>query len=120
MSEVMKKHSEIGHRIAGSSPDLAQIAPGILYHHERWDGSGYPSGLKGVRIPIISMTLSIADAYDAMISNRPYKKGISKEKALKELGRCSGTQFDPYLVDKFFEIVKGKSSAKQPKNGLHE
>jgi diguanylate cyclase (GGDEF)-like protein len=117
--EVMKKHSEIGHRIAGSSPDLAQIAPGILYHHERWDGSGYPSGLKGGRIPIISRILSIADAYDAMISNRPYKKGISKEKALKELGRCSGTQFDPYLVDKFFEIIKEKSSAKPPKNGLY-
>ncbi len=116
--EVMKKHSEIGHRIAGSSPDLAQIAPGILYHHERWDGSGYPSGLKGGRIPIISRILSIVDAYDAMISDRPYKKGVSKEKALKELERCAGKQFDPYLVEKFFEIIRGKKPTGETKNGL--
>src|SRR4030066_333655 len=117
--EVMKKHSEIGHRIAESSPDLAQIAPGILYHHERWDGSGYPSGLKGGRIPIISRILSIVDAYDAMISDRPYRKGMSEEKALKELERCAGTQFDPYLVEKFFEIIKGKKPAGETKNGLY-
>ncbi|MDD5621741.1 MAG: diguanylate cyclase [Actinomycetota bacterium] len=110
--EVMKKHSEVGYRIAESSPDLAQIAPGILYHHERWDGSGYPGGLKGGRIPIISRILSIVDSYDAMISDRPYKKGMSKDKVLKELERCAGTQFDPYLVEKFLEIIKGKNSAK--------
>lgn len=110
--EVMKKHSEIGYRIVESSPDLAQIAPGILYHHERWDGSGYPGGLKGGKIPIISRILAITDAYDAMISDRPYNKSISKEEALKELERCAGTQFDPYLIEKFFEIIKGKNSAK--------
>lgn len=110
--KLMKKHSEIVHRIAESSPDLVQIAPGILYHHERWDGSGYPGGLKGGRIPIISRILSITDAYDAMISDRPYKKSISKDKALKELKKCAGNQFDPYLVEKFFEIIKGKNSSK--------
>ena len=88
---------------------LVQIAPGILYHHEKWDGSGYPGGLKGGRIPIILRILSITDAYDAMISDKPYKKGISKDKALKELERCAGTQFDPYLVEKFLEIIKGKT-----------
>ncbi|MFA5014915.1 MAG: HD domain-containing phosphohydrolase [Actinomycetota bacterium] len=118
--EVMKKHSEIGRRIAESSPDLAQIAPGILYHHEKWDGSGYPDGLKGGKIPIISRILSITDAYDAMISDRPYKKGISKDKALKELERCAGTQFDPYLVEKFLEIIKEENPAKQSINDLHE
>lgn len=117
--DVMKKHSEIGHRIAESSPDLAQIAPGILYHHEKWDGSGYPSGLKGGRIPIISRILSIVDAYDAMISDRPYKKGMPEEKALKELERGAGTQFDPYLVEKFFEIIRSKNPAGETKNGLY-
>lgn len=109
--EVMKKHSEIGHRIVESSPDLAQIAPGILYHHERWDGTGYPGGLKGGKIPIISRILAITDSYDAMISDRPYKKGISKDGALKELEKCAGTQFDPYLVEKFLEIIKVKEPA---------
>lgn len=106
--KIMKKHSEIGYRIAGSSPDLAQIASGILYHHEKWDGSGYPKGLKGGKIPIISRILSITDSYDAMISERPYKKAIPQEEALKEIKRCAGTQFDPYLVNKFLEVLKEK------------
>ncbi len=110
---IMKKHSEIGYRIAESSPDLKQIAPGILYHHERWDGSGYPKGLKGRKIPIISRILSITDSYDAMTSKRPYKKAMPKEEALKEIKRCAGTQFDPYLVDKFLEVMNEKHSGKQ-------
>lgn len=114
--EIMKKHSEIGHRIAQSSPDLTQIAPGILYHHESWNGSGYPDGLKGEEIPIISRILSIVDTYDAMISSRPYREGIPKEKALKEIKRCSGTQFDPYLVEKFVEIIKRESIQSNHKN----
>ncbi len=111
--EIMKKHSEIGYRIAESSPDLMQIASGILYHHERWDGMGYPKGLKGGNIPIISRILSIVDSYDAMISERPYKRGMSPEKALQEIKRCAGTQFDPYLADKFLEVMKQKIMVKQ-------
>lgn len=106
--KIMKKHSEIGYRIAESSPDLIQIAPGILHHHEKWDGSGYPKGLKGKKIPIISRILSIVDSYDAMTSERPYNKAIPKEEALKEIKRCAGTQFDPYLVDKFLEVMSEK------------
>ncbi len=110
--KIMKKHSEIGYRIAESSPDLAQIAPGILYHHEKWDGSGYPKGLKGGKIPIISRILSITDSYDAMISKRPYKKALPEQEALKEIKRCAGTQFDPYLVNKFLEVMKEKHPVK--------
>ena len=72
--QIIKKHPEIGNNIARSVPNLTTIAEAILTHHERWDGTGYPYGLQGERIPLLSRILSIADAYDAMISGRPYKK----------------------------------------------
>lgn len=70
-------------------------------HHERWDGKGYPDGLAGENIPRIARVVSIADAMDAMVSDRPYRKGLSVEKALEEIGKGKGTQFDPDLVDVF-------------------
>ncbi|MTI81105.1 MAG: diguanylate cyclase [Firmicutes bacterium] len=105
MSE-MKKHSEIGHRIALSAPDLAPIAQWILKHHEWWNGSGYPLGLKGDNIPLECRILSIADAYDAMTSNRPYRQAMTSEQAIYELRKCSGTQFDPQLVEIFIEKIE--------------
>lgn len=99
--EVMRKHSEIGYRIASSSPDLAHIARSILHHHERWDGNGYPYGLAEDEIPITSRIISVIDAYDAMISDRPYRKALPREAAIDELKKCSGSQFDPALVDTF-------------------
>lgn len=102
----MQRHCEIGYRIAVSSPDLAGIADFILKHHEWWNGEGYPLRLKGEEIPLECRILAVADAYDAMTTDRPYRKGLSKEKALEELVRCAGTQFDPYLVEIFVRMQK--------------
>jgi len=96
--ETIKNHPEIGYRIALSSPELAPIAEAILHHHEWWDGSGYPFGLEGEKIPLMSRIIAITDAYDVMIHGRPYKKAIGKEEALAEIAHCSGTQFDPELI----------------------
>jgi len=101
----MRKHPEIGYRIAMSIPGLAPIAEYILCHHERYDGKGYPQGLKGDEIPVLSRILSVVDAYDAMTSNRSYRKAMSKEKAIEEIKKCSGNQFDPNIVDLFLKIV---------------
>ena len=99
--EEMKKHPEIGYRIAMSSPDFANVAEFILSHHERWDGKGYPRGLKGESIPIHSRILAVVDAYDAMTQDRVYHKAISHQEAIDEIIRCSGTQFDPLVVKMF-------------------
>jgi len=99
----MRCHSEIGHRIARSSSDLLPIADLILKHHEWWNGKGYPLGLVGEDIPIECRILAIADAYDAMTSDRPYRKAMNRANAIAELKHCAGTQFDPNLVDKFGE-----------------
>jgi HD-GYP domain-containing protein (c-di-GMP phosphodiesterase class II) len=104
--KIVKKHPEIGHRIAKTTPELSTIADGILTHHEWWDGNGYPRGLKEYEVSIISRIVSIVDAYDAMTSDRPYRKALSKKTAIKELKRCSGTQFDPDLVDKFILLLQ--------------
>ena len=101
----MKLHTEIGYRIAESSPDLIHISDWILKHHEWWDGSGYPFKLTGEEIPVQSRILSIVDAFDAMTNNRPYRKALSKEEALLEIVKFKGTQFDPALVDKFVELI---------------
>ena len=103
--EVMKKHPEIGYRIALASGELERVANYILCHHERWDGTGYPSGLKEEQIPLHSRILSIVDAYDAMTSDRIYRKGLSHQVAIEELKRHAQSQFDAQLVDIFIEII---------------
>lgn len=102
----MKEHSRIGYRMAKNVPDFSPIAREILYHHEHWDGTGYPDGLKGEDIPLLSRIISIIDAYDVMQSRRSYKGPISKTEALKEIKRCAGTQFDPQLVEIFLKLIK--------------
>lgn len=102
----MQRHCEIGYRIAQSAPDLVPIADWILKHHERWDGKGYPLGLKKRDIPLECRILAIADAFDAMITYRPYRKALSHTDALKEIRRCAGSQFDPLLVEKFIDIIQ--------------
>lgn len=100
----MQRHCEIGYRIAMTAPDLAPIADWILKHHEWWNGSGYPLGLKEEEIPLECRILAICDAYDALTNNRPYRKGKSHRKSIAEIKRCSGTQFDPNLVSKFINL----------------
>ncbi len=102
----MQRHSEIGHRIALSSPDLVHIADWILKHHEWWNGSGYPLGLVRYDIPLECRILSVGDAYDAMTSNRPYRQALPKEEAVAELKRCAGIQFDPYVIEQFIEMLE--------------
>jgi len=103
--EVMKKHSEIGFRIVKSSSNLKHISKAVLYHHERWDGRGYPRGLEGDKIPLISRIISVVDAFDAMTHDRPYKGAMSKQEAIEELKKFSGSQFDPLVVEKFIQIL---------------
>ena len=105
--EMVKKHPEVGYRIAKSSVNLAAIADAILTHHENWDGSGYPEGIKGSQIPLISRIISIVDAYDAITNDRPYRKALTRESAVAELRRCSGIKYDPKLVEVFLKIIKG-------------
>jgi diguanylate cyclase (GGDEF)-like protein/PAS domain S-box-containing protein len=102
---IIKRHPEIGFNIAQSSPQIVHVAKFILACHENWDGSGYPQGLKGETIPIVSRITFICDAYDVMTSKRIYKDAMDKEEAIKELKRCAGTQFDPVLIEKFIEII---------------
>lgn len=92
--------------MAKNIPDFSPIAREILYHHEHWDGTGYPDGLKGEDISLLSRIISIIDAYDVMQSRRSYKGPISKTEALKEIKRCAGTQFDPQLVEIFLKLIK--------------
>ena len=99
--EEIKKHPEVGFRIAQNISELSPVAEYILCHHERWDGMGYPRGLKGEEIPLLSRILSVADAFDAMTNDRAYRKKIEIKEALAEIKRNSGTQFDPEIVEKF-------------------
>ncbi len=96
--EVVKRHTEIGYHILKSADAYSSISDYVLAHHERWDGTGYPRGLKGEEIPLVARIITIADAYEAMTAERPYRKTISKQEAFSELKRCAGTQFDPDII----------------------
>ena len=95
---VLERHPQIGFRML-ESLGVDPVADWVLHHHERWDGSGYPDGLPGEQIPLGARIIFVADAYDAMTSERVYRRRVLPEQAVAELRRCAGTQFDPEIVD---------------------
>lgn len=105
--EQMKKHPEIGYRILNTIDEMSEIAKFVLYHHERYDGNGYPKGLKGEEIPLISRILNIATSYVNLTTEKPYRKALSQDEVVKEFKDKSGTQFDPKLAKIFVEQVLG-------------
>lgn len=101
--EQMKKHPQIGARILSDVKQIRAIIPGVLHHHERYDGKGYPGGLSGANIPLMGRIICLADCFDAMTSNRTYRKALPLEVAVTEIRRCAGTQFDPALAEAFLK-----------------
>ncbi|PKM56131.1 MAG: diguanylate cyclase [Firmicutes bacterium HGW-Firmicutes-5] len=112
--EAVKQHPEIGFRILNTSNEMLRLSNYVLYHHERWDGKGYPTGIKGDNIPLQSRIIAIVDTFDAITSERPYRPARSIEAALKELQENSGTQFDPYLVTAFVKALQHENMLSQP------
>jgi len=104
-TDELKHHVIIGENIIRPIKMLAPLCRVVRHHQERYDGTGYPDGLKGKEIPLEARILKIADAFDAMIINRPYRKAMSRQEAVQQLKKNKGTEFDPGLVDKFLEIV---------------
>jgi HD-GYP domain-containing protein (c-di-GMP phosphodiesterase class II) len=103
----MRRHSEVGYRLLNSVHGLSHIAPFVLEHHERWDGTGYPKGISKEKISLIARNIAVADGYDAMVSPRTYKQPMSLKDALVEVRRCSGSQYDPGVARAYVEGVMG-------------
>ena len=103
--ELIRKHTLIGERILAAAPAMVPVARLVRASHERWDGDGYPDRLRGDEIPIGARVIAVCDAFDAMVSKKPYRRSLDSQQALEELRRCSGTQFDPRLVELFCEHV---------------
>jgi len=102
--ELIKMHPEIGGRILQDIRQMQDLLPGVLYHHERWDGRGYPSRLAGRDIPLFGRLIGLADAFDAMSSTRTYRSAMDLNEVLSEIRRCAGAQFDPELAEAFLDL----------------
>ena len=111
--EIIKTHSEIGYNIVKKIPFLDNVAKGILHHHERWDGKGYPYGLTGDNIPFIARVITIVDSYDVMTHTRAYKTAMSSLEALQEIYDQAGQQFDPYLSKIFIKLITNENNIKK-------
>lgn len=105
---LMKQHTVVGGEILKDINSMEEVDIGAKYHHERYDGKGYPEGLKGEEIPVVARIIGIADAYDAMTSHRVYRKRLSDEAVCEELSRCAGTQFDPKMAEVFLKLIQEK------------
>ena len=101
----IKTHPAVGHRILNATDEFSHISEEILSHHEKWDGSGYPRGLKGEEIPLLARLIAIVDAYDVMTTEQVYGTSFSKKEALAEIKKCAGTQFDPELAEIFIDLM---------------
>lgn len=106
--QIMKRHSVDGAEMLAALDGTASIVPIMLHHHERYDGKGYPDGLKGRDIPLFSRMLAICDSFDAMTTQRCYKTALNLEECMLEIKRCAGTQFDPKICDAFFEFIRDR------------
>jgi len=104
---IMRRHPEIGKRLIERIPFLKGAVPVVYHHHERWDGTGYPLGVRGEGIPPGARIFSVVDAFDAMTFDRPYSKAVSFEVAFAEIRRCAGSHFDPAVVEAFFRVPRG-------------
>jgi putative nucleotidyltransferase with HDIG domain len=102
--DQIRQHPRLGARILLRVAALRTALPYVLYHHERWDGHGYPTGRAGEQIPLEARVLAVADAFDAMTSDRPYRRALDHDAAVAEVARCAGTQFDPEIVRIFLEL----------------
>jgi putative nucleotidyltransferase with HDIG domain len=100
----IRTHPEVGVKMLDGVPGIRHGLECVLHHHERWDGGGYPHGLSGEEIPLEARILAVADAYDAMISERPYRPALSRAEAMAEVERCSGSQFDPQVASAFLAL----------------
>ncbi len=114
--KIMKTHTEIGSDLIKRIPDLKSISEGILYHHENWDGSGYPEGISGENIPLVSRIIRVVDSFDAMTSTRTYNVVKSRRTALEEIKNNSGTMYDPEVVEIFLEIIENEDVEGEEKN----
>ena len=101
--EIIRSHPRMGRRILEPITFLRDVVPIVYHHHERWDGGGYPEGLRAEHIPLGCRLMAVADTYDAMTSDRAYRKGLPHRMAVDELRRCSGSQFDPQCVEAFLK-----------------
>jgi putative nucleotidyltransferase with HDIG domain len=111
--EAIKSHPKLGATIVGNIPNLVPCVSSILHHHERWDGTGYPEGLKGEEISIEARILTVADSYEAMSSARPYRPALCSEVVLEELRNGAGSQFDPELIKVFIDLAKAGFPVRQ-------
>jgi HD-GYP domain-containing protein (c-di-GMP phosphodiesterase class II) len=111
---LMAEHPLIGERILRRTPELAGLAPIVRHEHEHWDGSGYPDGLAGQRIPLASRIILACDAYHAMITPRPYRPGLSRDEAIAELEANAGTQFDPSVIEALLDLLGVRGAGGQP------
>ncbi len=117
--KVMKRHPELGHSILGRVESLKDVLGAMRFHHERWDGKGYPLGLRGEEIPFMARIVAVADAYDAMVSTRPYRKGMDPGAARDEIVQNRGTQFDPRVVDAFCQAFENEKMGQRTKGSRY-
>ena len=110
---LLREHAELGAQILEASPFLQDLMPAVRNHHEHWDGGGYPDQLAGENIPLAARIIGVAEAYDAMQRNRPYRAGLTSEEAVSELRRCAGTQFDPAVVQSLLVVLTAQREQKR-------